>query len=238
MKTIISALIIAATMQAAELEPVAAFKETELRIELGTISIDGGIAVPGRVGDNVLFSTLKIPPDYLRLPSANGVKAFYVEVYCPGTWTATIAVEWAHYRFPDGVSISGEPLKSQQEKVPLECMEGRKAQADLSPIMHKNLDAGQDSFDLVVYPPEGGYFVQWKSVAMTYEADAEVGPRGEAGLQGIPGARGLQGLPGAAGQIGPRGPVGPAGARGPAGVCPVCLPKCTKNHKHTKDCGD
>lgn len=77
------------------------------------------------------------------------------------------------------------------------------------------------------------------------------GPRGLQGLAGKDGQQGEQGPSGAQGPAGPIGPVGPkgdkglkgdkgnTGPQGPAGVCPQCQPqRCTKQHKHTKECDD
>lgn len=235
--------LIASALHAAELTPVQAPRETELRLQDSHFEIDGWTVVPGTVGPNVMTGYLPVPDDYRGLDlSAGQPNPFAARVRCLGTWTEDVSLEWT--LFP----LDGEPMKSsdQQYKVPLVCTEGRHAEADLTDFMEKSLRPG-DMFEYRIYPPESGKFVQWRGVFMRYRAEARTGPQGNPGPQGIAGDRGPQGLPGvgAAGPAGPVGPAGksvtgprgPAGPQGPAGVCPVCShkPPCKSGDKH---CGD
>lgn len=236
--------LIASTLHAAELTPVRAPRETELRLQDSHFEIDGWTVIPGTVGPNVMTGYLPVPDDYRGLDlSAGQPNPFAARVRCLGTWTEDVSLEWT--LFP----LDGEPVKSAaaQFKVPLVCTEGRHAEVDLTDFMEKSLRPG-DMFEYRIYPPESGKFVQWRGVFMRYRAEARTGPQGNPGPVGATGAQGPIGLTGPTGPTGPVGPTGPTGKTGATGAtgkdgkpgtCPTCPPvKCTKNHKHTKDCGD
>lgn len=223
--------IIAASLHGAELQPVVAARETELRLQDSHWETDKDT--------NVLAAFLPIPDDYRGLDlSPAAPRPFVVRVRCPGTWTDTIAVEWILFPL-NGEAIKPDPV---QTKVPLTCTQDRHVEADLTDLVPKNLRPG-DMVEFKLYPPEPMLFVQWRGVFMRFKADARTGPQGEPGPQGIQGLPGVMGSTGPAGSTGARGAQGPAGPQGVAGkpgkdgVCPICnhKPPCQKGDR---SCGD
>lgn len=226
MKTIISALIIAATMQAAELEPVGAFKETELRHErFHAVAIDPAEGIPAATKrfDVVI-------PDFER------IKRIYVQLDCGVALEYAPVLRWQFDRIGQG------PLPSEPIELPVTtCTPGFHEALDLTPWVYKSLrPADMLQVDL------SAMFVRFRAVVLEYEIDARVGPQGERGLPGVEGKVGPQGLPGvgvagpagpagARGPAGPVGPMGPKGAKGDPGVCPICKPDCGPKNKY---CGD
>lgn len=213
----------------AELTPVQAPRETELRLQDSHFEIDGWTVIPGTVGPNVMTGYLPVPDDYRGLDlSAGQPNPFAARVRCLGTWTEDVSLEWT--LFP----LDGEPVKSAnaQYKVPLVCTEGRHAEADLTDFMEKSLKPG-DVFEYRLYPPESGKFVQWRGVFMRYKAEARTGPQGNPGLNGKDGRDGKDGV----GLPGRDGKDGKNGVNGKDGKCPVCShkPPCRSGDR---SCGD
>lgn len=204
------------TLHGAELTPVQAPRETELRQErfafTGTPVIDEQPA-PGIVADVV------IPPDLDRL------ERIYLRVDCQGALEFALKLTWQ-------LDQVGKPaLVSDKLDLGIQpCTPDLHSEIDLTPWITKSFrptDMLQVSLSAM--------FVKFRAVVLEFHGAARVGPQGAPGIgiKGDKGDKGDQGIPG----VGVKGDKGDTGAAGRPGVCPVCShkPPCRSGDR---SCGD
>lgn len=219
MHRLITALLLAASLHGAELQPVG-IKPLETRIErFHAVTVD-----EASFADNLTAHRFDVViPDYEHF------KRIYARLDCQGAIEYTLLLTWRLDQ------VGKTPLVSDViEVVSLPCTPDQHAELDLTPLVTKSFREGDMlSVDL------SAMFVKFRAVLFEFDVEAAVGAQGDPGPRGEKGEQGPSGVgvAGPAGPAGARGPAGPVGPRGPAGVCPVCnhKPPCPKGDR---SCGD